>query len=260
MPSPYSDTITSTWWWTGPNAKWKEELRLALDGDTFGRDTGMVTRLGEVVRIGDLLRPVQEPLCPCAVTPYNQTDWVAIAQKYPVPPNPVPPAQVRPKVYLCDPPWDVEDCGRRQLCPPCNNPDYPGGNNFGCPECEGFASPPAHHYFTPMGWDGRCQPLPNFLPRPPKPYIYFVYFKKEWGIYVGRSFFQCETSKCCSKKESQYFYTIDFGYFEYYGNLVDTPEKFVQTLSAEIDGVPTPDQKKFGSAYVNKVREASHFY
>ena len=106
------------------------------------------------------------------------------------------------------------------------------------------------------------RPLPvNFLPRPPKPYTYFVYYDTVRGIFVGRSFFQCETIKPpqCTHGEPQYFYIYDFSGLEYIGNLVDTPEKFVMTMADEIPGVVSPDVQRFGSSYVKKVRETAHF-
>jgi hypothetical protein len=107
------------------------------------------------------------------------------------------------------------------------------------------------------------RPLPvNFLPRPPKPYTYFVYYDTVRQVFVGRSFFQCETIKPspqCTHGESDYFYIIDFSKLEYIGNLVDTPEKFVMTLASEIPGVASSDVQKFGSSYVKKIRDAQHF-
>ena len=103
------------------------------------------------------------------------------------------------------------------------------------------------------------RPLPvNFLPRPPAKYPYFVYYDKVRGIYVGRTFFQCEMT-VCAQGESACFFISDFSGVEYIGNLVDTPEKLVLNLATQVPGAITPDILRFGSSYVRKVNDAQHF-
>lgn len=113
--------------------------------------------------------------------------------------------------------------------------------------------------YYPTGWNGYCEPLPNFLPRPPLKYTYFVYYDSVRGLYIGRSFFQCEQT-VCSHGESAYFVLSDFSSVEYLGNLVDTPEKLVLTLASDVPGAITPDIMRFGSSYVKKVQETRHFW
>jgi hypothetical protein len=206
----YADTIVQTWSWTRGYPPWVAELKLALDD--FGRDTLLTDRLGTVVRVGGIFATTLQAPCPCANTPFNQTDWYAIEASF----HPKA-ATVKEKPKVCDPPWDVEDCNQPER-------DLP----------------------------------PNFLPRPPLKYTYFVHWDAVRGAYVGRSFFQCEQT-ICTHGESAYFLVSDFSGLEYIGNLVDTPEKFVLTLASEIPGAISPDILKFGSSYVKKVNDARHF-
>jgi hypothetical protein len=106
----YADTIVSTWPWTKGYPPWLAELKLALDD--FGRDTLLLDRLGTQVRIGDIFAATLQAPCPCANTPFNQTDWYAIEASF----KPKSAVQKKP-VKVCDPPWDVEDC-----CPEKDNP------------------------------------------------------------------------------------------------------------------------------------------
>jgi len=246
----YADSIVQTWPWTKGYPPWLDELKLALDD--FGRDTGLFDRLGEVVRIGDVLRPTQTTPCPCANTPFNQIDWFAIEQSFKSPKS----AGVKQKEYLCGPPWEVEDCNRPK-CPPCANPDYPTPYPL-CPGCPPPTPGPAAKYYYPTGWNGYCEPPVNFLPRPPSKYTYFVYYDTVRSIYLGRSFFQCEQT-VCTHGESAFFLISSFSGLEYIGNLVDTPEKLLLTLASEIPGAISPDILRFGSSYVNKVNNAKHF-
>jgi hypothetical protein len=247
----YADSIVQTWPWTKGYPPWLAELRLALDD--FGRDTGLVDRLGEPVHVGGIFAPTLRPFCPCANTPFNAIDWYAIEASFKTPKA----AGVKPKEPLCGPPWEVEDCNRPK-CPPCTNPDYPSPY----PLCPGCPPPPpgtgAKAYY-PTGWNGYCELPVNFLPRPPVKYTYFVYYDSVRALYVGRSFFQCEQT-FCAHGESAFFLVSDFSGLEYIGNLVDTPEKLLLTLASEIPGSVSPDMLRFGSSYVNKVNNARHFW
>jgi hypothetical protein len=206
----YADTIVATWPWTKGYPPWVAALKLALDD--FGRDTGLVDRLGTPVRIGDIFATTLQAPCPCANTPFNQIDWYAIEASF----KPKSAVQKKP-VKLCSPPWEVEGCN-----PEKDNP-------------------------------------PNFLPRPPLKYSYFVYYDAVRGAYVGRTFFQCEQT-VCAQNEAASFFIFDFSGVEYIGNLVDTPEKLVQTLVSQTPGAISPDILKFGSSYVKKVNDARHFW
>lgn len=110
----YADTIVQTWSWTRGKPSWVAELKLALDD--FGRDTGLIDRVGNVVRIGDIFATTLQAPCPCANTPFNKVDWYAVQAKYGPPPAPTA-ATAKINQKICDPPWDVEDCNPERPLP-----------------------------------------------------------------------------------------------------------------------------------------------
>jgi hypothetical protein len=182
-----SPTIQATWSWIRGYAPWIKGLKLAFDD--FGRDTGLVTRLNEVVRVGDILSGSQEKPCPCAtrVDPGTPMEF-AKDHGYVPPPPPEPVSILTPRKD----PWNL---------PPNPPPELPKRTtrSYFVYYDPNYGSYVGRTYF-------QCElNAINFIPVriPPPP------------SYVA-----------CTPEEKKEMFLTSFDEVVYIGNITDTPELF----------------------------------
>jgi hypothetical protein len=112
-PRIIDPTIQQQWSWIRGYEPWIAEMKLAYA--EFGLDTGLVTRLGEPVRIGDLLSGSQLKPCPCA-TRVNPGTPEEFARDHGLTPPPWAPAPVSILTPRKDP-WNLPPNPPPQLPP-----------------------------------------------------------------------------------------------------------------------------------------------
>jgi hypothetical protein len=186
-----SPTIEQTWSWIRGYWLWIEKLKLAFDD--FGRDTGLVTRLNEVVRVGDILSGCQEKPCPCA----TQTD-VGTPQEFAKEHGLTPPPWVPEPASILTPPPPRKDPWNIPPNPPPQLPWHTHRTYFVYYE---------HDYRAYVGRTFfQCElNAINFIPAriPPPP-----------------------TYRACTPEEKKEFFLTSFDNVVYLGNITDTPELF----------------------------------
>jgi hypothetical protein len=182
-----SPTIQLTWTWMRGYAPWIAAMKLAYDD--FGRDTGLVTRLNEVVRVGDILSGSQEKPCPCATrTDPGTPQEFAKEHGYVPPPPPEPVSILTPRKD----PWNL---------PPNPPPELPKRT---------FRS-----YFVYYDYDYRA-------------YVGRTFFQCELNAinFIPARIPPPPTYLACTPAEKAEMFLTSFANVVYVGNITDTPELF----------------------------------